>query len=587
MPKPTVVSRKRAPKMNTVVKAPSRRKKSVYETRATYLDTTGWFADWLRGGVGPGASGETVSPRAAMGVAAYFAAVRNISEDVAKVPKKILEQMPDGSSMPRPEHALWWMIHDEPNPDMSSFTFFKTVTAHALGYHGGFAEIGRTRGGLVYALWPLDPTKVTPKRNAAKELVYEVRNAAGTESITLPARDVIHIQGLAYDGVTAYALSHIMRDAIGTAIAAQKFRGRFFKNSTVSSCILTYPGVLSPDAQKVLADTFHERHSQDNAWAPIVLEEGTTANVVATDGSKAQMIESQHFDVEEVCRMFRINPNKLQHWLRTTFSNVEESNIDHINDTIMPWWIVWEQELNRKIFMAEERGRFRVRNQVTGLLRGKLQDQADFSQKMIYAGVYNQDEVRSFYELPPLPNGKGAKHWIGVNMMSIEDYTKPVPAPPVAIAPVPTNPDPNNPAPQDGAPPGKRDNQMDAVREVGLESFCAHIQEQLKIHCERIANRTQKADFSRWLPGFWSKAQSETKEHLTLPILQCIMSIEAVRLGSRRISELKQRANDIATEFAEWMTDESKACMPALEWEYRALPLAIRLFERIFDDGTH
>ena len=71
---------------------------------------------------------------------------------------------------------------------------------------------------------------------------------------------------------------------------------------------------------------------------------------------EAQWIEAQQFTVEEICRFARVNPNKVQHWLRTTFNNVAEANIEHVNDTMAPWLVRWEGEAERGWFTPPEGG---------------------------------------------------------------------------------------------------------------------------------------------------------------------------------------------------------------------------------------
>lgn len=114
------------------------------------------------------------------------------------------------------DHPLYLLLHDEPNPEMSSFNFRETLMGHLLLYGNAYAQIIRNGKGEVVGLYPLIPSKMTVDRDSRGRLYYLYTRGAddspvGSENgqVYLPPEQVLHIPGLGYDGIAASAASVI------------------------------------------------------------------------------------------------------------------------------------------------------------------------------------------------------------------------------------------------------------------------------------------------------------------------------------------------------------------------------------------
>ena len=220
------------------------------------------------------AAGETVNPETALGISAYFACVRNIAEDTAKLPLILYDHQADGGKRRRPDHYLYPILHDDPNPEMCSMVFWETIMQHALAFKGGFAEIEWRNDGRVKALHVLDPNSVRIERQKDKSLMYFVAGTDGRELPLSPA-DVLHIHGLGYDGITSWIIAEIGKESFGAALAMQKYAGAFFGNGTWMCGALEFPNALKPDQIENLRKSFEERHAgAGNAWRMMILPNG-------------------------------------------------------------------------------------------------------------------------------------------------------------------------------------------------------------------------------------------------------------------------------------------------------------------------
>jgi len=378
-----------------------------------------WWGAFLGGS--ETASGERVTPEKAMALSAYFACVRNISEDVGKLPLKVYRRLHPRGKQGLPDHSLYGLLHDAPNPDMTAIAFRETLTHHALGWGGGFAEIERDNAGRPIAFWVIHPSRVKIKRNKAREIVYEVHSEdlGVREPVTIAARNMLHIHGLGAAGISGYVVSVVGKEAIGVGLAAQRFGGRFFGNSTRPSGVLRHPQTLSKDGHENLRKSWSEMHSRENALKPAILEEGMEWQPMFIPPEEAQFLQTRQHEVEDVARWFRMPPHKIQHLLRATFSNIESQAIEYVGDTLMPWLVRWEQEIKRKCFDLESEADLFAEHLVGGLLRGDSQKRANYYRQMWNIGVYSQNDIREMENENPSENGD--TYYVPRNMMPVEE----------------------------------------------------------------------------------------------------------------------------------------------------------------------
>ena len=399
--------------------------------RAWIGATSGWKSEaqiagdpgvWSPGGGGSWVtqSGERVSPTRAMGLAAYFAAIRNISNDVGKLPLLTYRRLDPRGKERAPEHPAYKLLRSRPNPHMSSMAFRSTLTSWAMGWGRGVAEIVRDNRGTPRQLWPLHPSRVVPKLEDS-ELVYDI----STDDIgmarprRLRAEDVIHIHGLG-DGYDGYSVAALAAESIGVGLAAQLQAASYFGNGVALSGVLEHPGRLSEKAGKSIRESLIEPHKgAAKAWDVFIAEEGMKFKDAPRVSPKdAQHIEGRGFQTEDVARWFRIPPHKIGHLERMTFNNIEHLSIEYVVDAILDWVVTWDQELDAKIFLGDD-DHFAEHN-ILMLLRGDSAARSEFYTKAIFAGWMSPDDVRELENMNPIPGGAGSKYYMQSNMAPLD-----------------------------------------------------------------------------------------------------------------------------------------------------------------------
>ncbi len=316
---------------------------------------------------GVSGSGKPVNAQTAIQLSTVYACVRVISETVASLPLGVYETTGDGNRKAA-NHTLYPLLHDEPNTEMTSFVLREVMMAHLLLWGNSYCQILRTGRNQVTGLYPLLPDHMDVDRDKNGVLIYTYTTSTGQRVILAP-EEVLHIPGLGFDGVMGYSPIALERNAIGLGIASEEYGSKFFSNGARPSGILTHPNTVKNPA--ALRESWNSIYGgSGNANRVAILEEGMRFEPIAIPNNEAQFLETRKFQVDEICRIFRVPPHLVGDLEHATFSNIEHMSIDFAVHTIRPWLVRIEQAMNRALFSAEEKGRYYVQFNIDGLMRG-------------------------------------------------------------------------------------------------------------------------------------------------------------------------------------------------------------------------
>ena len=206
--------------------------------------------------MGSTTSGKNVTERSAMQMTAVYSCVRILAEAVAGLPLHLYRYKEDGGKEKAIDHPLYLLLHDEPNPEMSSFVFRETLMTHLLLWGNAYAQVIRNGKGEVIALYPLMPNKMTVNRDEHGQLYYAYQRSSDDtptlkgSTVILKPSDVLHIPGLGFDGLVGYSPIAMAKNAIGMSIACEEYGAKFFANGAAPGGVLEHPGTIK-DPQRV------------------------------------------------------------------------------------------------------------------------------------------------------------------------------------------------------------------------------------------------------------------------------------------------------------------------------------------------
>ena len=315
---------------------------------------------------GSTSSGKSVNERTALQTTAVYACVRILSETIASLPLHTYRYTDRGKEKAL-EHPLYYLLHNEPNSEMTSFVFRETLMSHLLLWGNAYAQIIRDGRGQVLALYPLLPDKMTVDRAAGGEIIYQYRTDRGVYS--LRREEVLHIPGLGFDGLIGYSPIAMSKNAIGMAIATEEYGASFFANGAKPGGVLEHPGVVK-DPKRVRESWNAVYQGSGNAHRVAVLEENMKFHAIGIPPEQAQFLETRKFQINEIARVFRIPPHMLADLEKSSFSNIEQQSLEFVKYTLDPWVIRWEMSIQKALFSTAEKKQYFVRFNLDGLLRG-------------------------------------------------------------------------------------------------------------------------------------------------------------------------------------------------------------------------
>ena len=371
---------------------------------------------------GTSGAGKAVNAQTAIQLSTVYACVRVISETVASLPLGIYEAT-KGVTRKASEHSLYHLIHDEPNSEMTSFVLREVMLAHLLLWGNSYCQIIRNGRNRISGLYPLLPDKMTVDRDKNGQLTYTYLTNAG-RTVALTPEDVLHIPGLGFDGIMGYSPIALEKNAIGLGLASEEYGSKFFSNGARPSGILTHPNtVKNPKALRESWNSAYGGSSNSNRVA--ILEEGMKFEPMAVPNNEAQFLETRKFQVDEICRIFRVPPHLVGDLEHATFSNIEHMSIDFAVHTIRPWLVRIEQSMNRALLSPQEKGRFYIQFNIDGLMRGDYKSRMEGYAIGRQNGWMSANDIRELENLNPIPPEEGGDAYlVNGNMIPIKTAMK-------------------------------------------------------------------------------------------------------------------------------------------------------------------
>ncbi|MGI6426040.1 MAG: phage portal protein [Natronincolaceae bacterium] len=398
---------------------------NIFKARDKPKDrTTGSNYSFFFGGT---TSGKPVNEHTAMQMTAVYSCVRILAEAVAGLPLHLYKYTASGGKEKALSHPLYFLLHDEPNPEMSSFVFRETLMTHLLLWGNAYAQIIRNGKGEVIALYPLMPNRMSVDRDSSGALYYtytRYSDEAPTMNgmmVTLRPSDVLHIPGLGFDGLVGYSPIAMAKNAIGMAIACEEYGAKFFANGAAPGGVLEHPGTIK-DPQKVRDSWNAAYQGSSNSHRVAVLEEGMKYQPIGISPEQAQFLETRKFQINEIARIFRVPPHMVGDLEKSSFSNIEQQSLEFVKYTLDPWVIRWEQAISRALLRPDEKKLYFAKFNVDGLLRGDYVSRMNGYATARQNGWMSANDIRELENLDRIPPELGGDlYLINGNMTKLAD----------------------------------------------------------------------------------------------------------------------------------------------------------------------
>ena len=342
-------------------------------------------------------AGTSVSINNATQIGAVYACTRLLADTISSLPVDTFIRR-DGNRLPFRPRPAW--VYEPEGPGTSRVEYYKQVVVSMLLSHGAVIQIIRGGNGDVVALQPLDPTRVTVRRNAAtrgREFVIDGKTV-------LPGDQVLYICEMRKPGsVMGTSRIEEVKNTLGLAKALDEFASRYFSNGANAGGIIEFPGNLTQEQAKDVVEAFEAGHKGlRKSHKPGVLSGGAKFQKIGSDAEQAQMLESRQFAVEEIARVFRCPPSMIG--LNTpgamSYASVEHNAIQFVRYSLTPLITAIEEAHNRLLT-----GDAFMRVNMDGLLRGDSATQAQVFSTAMQAGYMSVNDVRGLMDMRPVDGG--------------------------------------------------------------------------------------------------------------------------------------------------------------------------------------
>ena len=363
-------------------------------------------------------SGKTVNERTAMQTTTVYACVRILAETLASLPLHVYRHTESGKEKAK-DSPIYRLLHDEPNPEMTSFVFRETLMSHLLLWGNAYGQIIRDGRGKIIAIYPLLPDRMEVDRTPTGEIFYQYRKDTGT--VVLSKMDVLHIPGLGFDGLLGQSPIAMAKNAIGMAIATEEYGAKFFSNGANPGGVLEHPGIVK-DPARIRESWNAVYQGSGNAHRVAVLEEGMKFTPIGIPPEQAQFIATRKFQLNEIARIFRIPPHMIGDLEKSSFSNIEQQSLEFVKYTLDPWVVRWEMALQKALLTDSEKKEYFIKFNVDGLLRGDYQSRMNGYAVGRQNGWLSANDIRELEDLNRIPAELGGDlYLINGNMTKLHD----------------------------------------------------------------------------------------------------------------------------------------------------------------------
>lgn len=357
---------------------------------------------------------ETISAEAALQATVVLACVRVIAEGLMQVPFRLMRS--DGTNRePATEHPLFRLFEDAPNELQTAPEFIEQIAMHAV-LAGESIVWKNTVAGKVVELLPYDPKYVSVERKDWA-LKYTINHPDGM-SQEIPASEIWHIRGPSWNGYRGLPGFRLAKEAIGLSLAAERHGAATFRNGAQISGILTTEQTLSAEQRKGLRESWQAVHGgSQNSGKIAVLSHGYGFQAMSSNNTDAQWLESRRFQIEEVCRAFRVMPIMVGYSDKAaTYASAEQMFIAHVVHTLSPWYRRIEKSAAVNLLSEQDRANgLYFKFFANGLLRGAAKDRGEFYRSLYGIGALSPNEVRDLEDMNPYEGG--AQYRVPLNMV--------------------------------------------------------------------------------------------------------------------------------------------------------------------------
>jgi HK97 family phage portal protein len=330
-------------------------------------------------------------------LSAVYRCVELISDSVAILPIDI--ETKDGKYLPN--HQLY-QVFDNRDNILDKYTFIKMLIQSVLLKGNGFAYINRHQDGSVKSLRFLESGDVSINYNKETgKLLYSVPLISKKQ---IEPINMVHLKKFSYDGINGISVLSFASNSVKNSKNTEQSASDFFSNGRNLAGILKVNSPLTPQQTKDIKHAWSETYT-NNGQGIAVLQGNMDFQPISVSSADAQMIESRHFNVTDICRWFGINPVILGEEGGSQYGVVESLQREFVLHTLLPYVKMIEEEFNRKLLKLSEINDINIKFDIEFLLKANKKEEAEYLVALSNNGLLTPNECRLQLGYQPIEGG--------------------------------------------------------------------------------------------------------------------------------------------------------------------------------------
>lgn len=369
-------------------------------------------------------SGEDVTEETALTYSAFWNGLNLISGPLGSLPLHLMRT--EGKNKKYAiDQGLYHILHTKYNPFMTAMAGRECLASHALSWGNGYAEKVFNGYGQIIELWPISPNRVIKiEMRDDNDLWYEIK--VGNETKWLPRKQILHVPGLGFDGFVGYSVVAMARKSIGLGMAMETFGSLFFGQGTHPGVIVSHPGKLNAQSHKNLKNSLTETYSGlGQSHRLMLLEDAMTISDIGISPEDSQFLQSRQFQITDLARWLNLPVHKLKEMTKSSFNNIESENASYVVDSLLPWFIRFEQNYNMQLLseLQQKQGLY-FKHNFEGLLRANSKDRALYLKVMITNGLMTPNEGREKEDMNPSTDPLADELWMPTGSIPLSKFSE-------------------------------------------------------------------------------------------------------------------------------------------------------------------
>ena len=374
---------------------------------------------WRRISGGDTYAGKPVNTHTAPQVATVWACIRLISETISTLPLITYQRNNSGGRDVARDHWFYTLLHDAPNANMTAVEFWEAVVAH-LCLWGNSYWLKTYSGKRIVSLELLRPDRMVVKLDEDGFLVYAYSDPRhGYKEYT--EDEIAHLKGFGVNGLIGLSPISYARNSLASAMAADEASGRVFANGMRAGGALHVKEVLKPSQRTEIRESLAEQLAGTaNSGKLMVLEGGMEYQPLSINPDDAQMLETRAFNIEEICRWFRVPPFMVGHSEKSTSwgTGLEQQMLGFLTFALQPYLKRIEQCVSKSLLSPVDRLKYYAEFSLEGLMRADSTGRANLYASAAQNGWMTRNEIRELENRPPMDGGE--KLTVQSNLLPID-----------------------------------------------------------------------------------------------------------------------------------------------------------------------